>query len=135
MGARIFRVTTGTAKPGKENPHEEIAALFAVAVVAAVTGCASNSAQACIKSAECTGEDDPAAFCQKAQDDCDADADCKEAQDKCATESDALAACLVANGTCDEIDGVDGKFFGVEAVSADGACETQAKDSADCAAG
>ncbi len=114
---------------------KKIAVLFALAALATTGGCLSNAAQACIKSAECAEEADPAKFCQDAQDDCDADADCKELQATCAAESDAASACLVANGTCDEIDGVDGKFFGVEASGADGACEDQVKALGECLAG
>ncbi len=114
---------------------KKIAVCFAAfAAVVSASGCLSNSAQACIASAECSGEDDPAKFCEDAQADCDADEDCAAAQEKCATELDALAACLVANGTCDEIDGVDGKFFGVEAIGEDGACNDAATKAAECAA-
>ena len=111
---------------------KKIAVLFALAALVTTTGCLSNGAQACIKSAECAGEADPAAFCQDAQDDIDADEDLKALQDACAAESDALAACLVASGTCDEVEGLDDPIFGVEATGADGACEDLAKANSDC---
>jgi hypothetical protein len=113
---------------------KKIAVLFALAALATAGGCLSNGAQACIKAQECAEEADPAAKCQELQDECDADADCKAGQEKCATESDALAACLVASGTCDTIEGVDGKFFGVEATAEDGACNAQATAAGECAA-
>jgi len=106
----------------------------ALASIVATSGCLSNQAQACIKSAECAEEADPAAFCEEAKADCDADADCKALQDACAAENDALAACLIANGTCDEIEGVEGKFFGTEAIGEDGACNSQATAAGECAA-
>jgi len=115
---------------------KKIAVLFAVAAVAAISGCASPSAQLCLKQAECAGEDDPATFCQDAQDDIDADEDLKKAQDDrkaaCGTEDDALANCLIANGSCDEIEGTDTKLFGLKASAADGECEDEAKASTDC---
>lgn len=111
---------------------KKIVVLFTVAVAAMTSGCLSNSAQACLKAAECAEEEDPEQFCKDQEADCKDD--CATIKEACTAEQDAFAACLVANGTCDEIDGVDGKFFGVEASAADGACETQAKDNADCAA-
>ena len=104
----------------------------ALAAVVSASGCLSNEAQACIKAQECAEEEDPAAKCEELQADCDDD--CQAIKDACAAEGDAFNACLVANGTCDEIDGVDGKFFGVDAISEGGACEDEAKASADCAA-
>jgi hypothetical protein len=104
----------------------------ALATIVAASGCLSNEAQACIKSQECAGEADPAAKCEELQADCDAD--CQEIKTACAAQNDALAACLVANGTCDEIDGVDGTFFGVEALGEGGACESQGTAAGECAA-
>ena len=110
---------------------KKIVALFAVV---AATACTSPAGQLCLKSAECAGEDDPATFCTDAETDCNEDEDCATARDDrkaaCGTEDDALANCLVANGTCDDVAGTD--IFGVEALAADGACEAEGKASAEC---
>jgi hypothetical protein len=110
---------------------KKIALVFAALSVVAAAGCTSASTQLCLKSAECAEEEDPAAFCEDAEADCDAD--CTTVKGACSAEQDAVNNCLIANGTCDTIDGVDGNFFGLEALAADGACETEGKDSADCA--
>jgi hypothetical protein len=103
--------------------------LAALSSVVAASGCLSNAAQACIKSAECSEEADPAAFCEKADADATeacADIDfCPEIKEGCAAENDAVSACTVANGKCE--DGVFGATLADD-------CETEIKASADCAA-
>ena len=126
-GVVIFRVTTGSANFGKESPMKMFAVAFAVAAVAALSGCPSNSAQACLKSEECKETEDPAAECTKQDEDCTKDADvCQKIRDACTAEQDELAACLVTNGKCED------KVFGAAAFGDE--CKDQAKAATDCGA-
>lgn len=100
---------------------KKIAVLFAVAAVAALTGCPSNSAQACVKTAECAEEEDPAAFCQDADDECTEDEDCAKTRDACTAQTDALSVCTLANGKCED------KVF-----SAGDECETETEAFLEC---
>ena len=100
-----------------------------VAVVAAfTTSCVSNEAQACLNAAECVGEEDPAAFCEDAKADtdeaCADDENCTKIKEACAAEADAVAACTVANGTCED------EVFGAT-IPED--CEAEIEASTDCA--
>lgn len=102
---------------------KKFAVVFAVAAVAALSGCPSNSAQACLKAAECAEEEDPAQFCTDAEADCKDD--CATIKEACTAEQDALAACLVTNGKCED------KIFGAAAFGDE--CKDQAEASTDCA--
>jgi hypothetical protein len=94
-----------------------------IAVAAVAVGCVSPGDQLCLTTAECAGEDDPAAFCQDAADDLDEDQ--QKIRDACKSEGDAFAQCFLDNGECkDEV------FGDADTLEA---CADEAEASAKCA--
>jgi len=95
----------------------------------------ANFTAVCLRSAECREEANPAQFCADQQADCDADPECRAQRATCVAETNALVECLLANGSCDQIPGVDGAFFGFDAMSEGAACERLAAAQSACANG
>jgi hypothetical protein len=106
---------------------KKIALTVSTLAIAVVTGCTSPSDNLCLQQAECAGEDDPATFCQEAKDDLDEDE--QRIRDACAAENDAAATCLLENGECQDIAGVQ-VFTTTDAAD----CEAEFEASAECVA-
>lgn len=101
---------------------KKILALSIVAL-AALVGCTSPGDQLCLTSAECAGEEDPAAFCTDAKNDRSEDE--QACADACKAEGDAFAQCYLDNGECkDEVFGDLDTFE---------ACEAEATAAGECA--
>jgi hypothetical protein len=81
---------------------------------------------ACLRSAECNGENDPQTFCTEARLDCFEDDRCAAIQAACEGESNALAVCLLEHGTCE--DGI----FAADATADGGPCEEPLDDITSC---
>lgn len=85
----------------------------------------SKPDELCIRSFECQGDADPAATCFLQNDDCAADDECRETRERCAETEEALAACLLENGSCGEVDDNGRGTFAPDATAEGGDCEDE----------
>jgi hypothetical protein len=108
---------------------KKIALSLATVVVAVTVACPSPLDSLCLEQATCAGEDDPETFCAKAN--ARLDKDERRVRDACRAEDEALATCILQNGTCDDDEGDSGMSFDVTDPDD---CVDESAEAADCIA-